>query len=150
MKETDVRVQLAALAIVFAGASLYAHVTVMPRESRPGVEQRYVVRVPTEGQVATTVVELEIPAGVMVTEVIRGEGYTFDLRRMGDRIVAITWKREIPPKQTAEFAFVARNPQAAEVAWKARQRFADGTSADWIGVEGDRRPASVTRLTPGP
>jgi hypothetical protein len=30
--------------------------------------------------------------------------------------------------------------------WKARQRFADGTSADWVGVEGDRRPASVTKL----
>jgi prolipoprotein diacylglyceryltransferase len=29
---------------------------------------------------------------------------------------------------------------------KARQRFADGTSADWVGVEGDRRPALVTKL----
>lgn len=104
---------------------------------------------PTEGQVATTSVELEVPAGVVVTEVVSGAGYTFDVRREGDRIVAITWKREIPPKQSAEFALVARNPNAAEIAWKARQRFADGTSADWIGVQGDRRPASVTRLSAG-
>ena len=139
----------AALAVFFvlAGAALSAHVTVLPRESHAGMEQRYTVRVPTEGQVATTSVELEIPTGVTVSEVVAGEGYTFDVRREGNRIVAITWKREIPPKQSAEFAFVARNPNTAEIAWKARQRFADGTSADWIGVQGDRRPASVTKLT---
>ena len=104
------------------------------------------VRVPTEGQVATVSAELEIPAGVIVSDVVAGEGYTFDVRREGDRVVAITWKREIPPKQSADFSFIARNPNAAELAWKARQRFADGTSADWIGIQGDRRPASVTKL----
>ena len=133
--------------IVLAVSVLDAHVTVAPRESQAGATQRYTVRVPTEGQVATTSVELEVPAGVVVTEVVAGEGYTFDTRREGDRIVAITWKREIPPKQSAEFAFVARNPSSAEIAWKAHQRFADGTSADWTGVEGDRRPAAVTKLT---
>ena len=138
-----------ALAVFFvlAGALLDAHVTVQPRESHAGMEQRYTVRVPTEGQVATISVELEIPAGVVVREVVPGEGYSFEVRREGDRIVAIPWKREIPPKQSAEFPFVARNPNVAEVAWKARQRFVDGTSADWVGVEGDRRPASVTKLT---
>jgi uncharacterized protein YcnI len=132
--------------VVLAGSALHAHVTVLPRESHAGMEQRYTVRVPTEGQVATTSVELEIPAGVIVSEVVAGEGYMFDVRREGDRIVAITWKREIPPKQSADFPFIARNPNAAELAWKARQRFADGTSADWVGVQGDRRPASVTKL----
>jgi hypothetical protein len=42
--------------------------------------------------------------------------------------------------------FVARHPKAAQVAWKARQRFADSTNADWVGVESDRRPAAVTKL----
>ena len=135
-----------AVFVVLAGSALHAHVTVLPRESPAGMEQRYTVRVPTEGQVATTSVELEIPAGVLVREVVPGDGYTFDVRHDGDRIVAITWKREIPPKQSAEFVFVALNPKTAEVAWKARQRFADGTSADWVGVVGDRRPASVTKL----
>lgn len=53
------------------------------------------------------------------------------------------------PPSPAEFVFVARNPRSEQVAWKAPQRFADGTSADWVGVEGDRRPAAVTRLTAG-
>ena len=124
-----------------------AHVTVAPRESQAGAEQRYTVRVPTEGQVATTSVELEVPPDMTIVEVIPGEGYTFEARREGARVVAIIWKREIPPRQTAEFVFIARNPKAEQVSWKARQRFADGTSADWVGVEGDRRPAAVTKLT---
>lgn len=135
-----------AVCVLLAAAVLDAHVTVVPRESQAGATQRYMVRVPTEGQVATTSVELEVPAGLVVTDVVAGDGYTFDTRREGDRIVAITWKREIPPKQSAEFAFVARNPSSGEMAWKAHQRFADGTSADWVGVEGDRRPAAVTTL----
>ena len=133
--------------VVLAASIVDAHVTVAPRESQAGAEQRYTIRVPTEGQVATTSVELEVPPDMTIIEVAQGEGYTFETRREGSRIVAITWKREIPPKERAEFVFVARNPNAAQIAWKARQRFADGTSADWIGVEGDRRPAAVTRLT---
>ena len=135
-----------AVCLLLLAAALDAHVTVQPRESPAGMEQRYTVRVPTEGEVATTSVELEIPTGVVVRDVVPGDGYSFEIRRAGDRIVAITWKREIPPKQSAEFPFVASNPNVAELAWKAHQRFDDGTSADWVGVEGDRRPASVTKL----
>jgi len=118
----------------------------VPRESQAGADQRYTVRVPTEGQVATTSVELEVPADMTIVEVVPGDGYAFETRREGARIVAITWKRDIAPRQSAEFVFIARNPKAAQVAWKAHQRFADGTSADWVGVEGDRRPAAVTKL----
>ena len=140
------RVTAAAGLVVLLTTVVDAHVTVAPRESQPGAEQRYTVRVPTEGQVATTSVELEVPQDVTIIQVEAGDGYTFETRREEGRIVAITWKREIPPRQTAEFAFVARNPRSEQVVWKAYQRFADGTSADWVGVEGDRRPASVTSL----
>lgn len=134
--------------IVVAVAAPGAHVTVWPQESRPGVGERYTVRVPTEGQVTTTAVELEVPAEVTVTGVLAGAGYTYEARRDGDRIVPITWKQEIKAGEVGEFVFFARNPKGGQqIAWKARQRFADGTSADWVGVEGDRRPASVTRLT---
>jgi uncharacterized protein YcnI len=112
------------------------------------VGERYTVRVPTEGQVTTVAVELEVPTDVTVTGVLTGAGYTYEARREGDRIVAITWKQDIKAGEVGEFVFFARNPKAGpQIAWKARQRFADGTSADWVGVEGDRRPASVTRLT---
>ena len=138
---------VAIMMIAALAAVVEAHITVTPAQSTASAEQRYTIRVPTEGQVATTAVELEVPAGVTVTEVVAGNDYTFDVRREAGRIVAITWKKEIPPRATGQFAFVARNPASGQLAWKARQRMADGTSIDWIGVAGDRRPASVTRLT---
>jgi uncharacterized protein YcnI len=138
-----------ALLVVLSAFVVDAHVTVVPRESLAGAVERYTVRVPTEGQVTTTSVELEVPAGLTVTEVVPGSGYTYDVRRDGSRVVAIAWKQEIPPKASAEFIFVARNPAGGQLVWKARQRFADGTSADWVGVEGDRRPASVTKIVAG-
>ena len=135
--------------VVLLTASLVeAHVTVWPQESKAGAGERYTVRVPTEGKVTTTEVELEVPADVRVSGVLVGGGFTYDLKRDGDRIVAVTWKQEIKSGETAEFVFFALNPKAAgPVAWKVHQRYADGTSADWTGVEGDRRPASVTRIT---
>ena len=135
---------------LLAPIALSAHVTVGPRESAAGQSERYSVRVPTEGQVATVGLELEIPAGVSVTEVPPAEGATIDLRRDAGRIVAITWTKEIKPRESAVFTFVAQNPAApGDVAWKAHQRFADGTSADWTGPQGDRRPASSTRIGAG-
>ena len=142
------RVSLLIVFVLFAASTVGAHVTVAPRESPAGAGERYTVRVPTEGQVPTTSVELEVPADVTITGVLVGGAFTYETRREGDRVVAITWKQDIKPGEIAEYVFFARNPKSGQqIAWKARQRFADGTSADWVGVEGDRRPASVTRLT---
>ena len=124
-----------------------AHVGVRPRESKPGAEERYTVRVPTEGNVATTSVRLEIPDGVTVLEVEKASGESFEVEKKGDRIVAITWKRNIPPKETSEFFFRARNPQAgSEIAWKAHQHFVDGTHTAWVEPAGGKRPGPVTKL----
>ena len=141
-------VLLAALVLTLPSLAM-AHVSVRPRESKPGAEERYTVRVPTEGTVATTHVRLEIPAGLTVLEILQHEGGSFETTKQGDRITAITWKKEIPPKGAAEFLFRARNPEAVEIVWKAHQHFTDGTVADWVGAAGERRPASVTRLTGG-
>src|SRR6266498_1034365 len=137
--------------VALSAAVLSAHVTVAPRESAPGISQRYTVRVPTEGQIATVALDLEVPQNVTVTDIPMGDGFTVEARRDAGRIVAITWTREIKPRESAEFVVVATNPATAvEVMWKAHQRFADGTSADWVGVQGDRRPAAVTRITATP
>jgi len=136
------------LVVLLTASLALAHVTVWPQESKAGEGERYTVRVPTEGKVTTTEIELEVPADVRVSGVLVGGGFNYDLRRDGDRIVAVTWRQEIKPGEYGEFVFFAVNPKAAgRVAWKVHQRYADGTSADWTGVEGDRRPASVTRIT---
>ena len=124
-----------------------AHVSVRPRESKSGAEEQYTVRVPTEGAVATTHIVLDIPADVTVLEVLPVDGATSETATQGARITSITWRKAIPPKASAEFAFRARNPAATEIAWKAHQRYADGTSSEWVGAAGTRQPAPVTKLT---
>jgi uncharacterized protein YcnI len=70
------RVIAFAMFIVAGAAGLDAHVTVWPQESRPDARERYTVRVPTEGQVTTVAIEVEVPADVRVTGVLVGAGYT--------------------------------------------------------------------------
>ncbi|MBI2834071.1 MAG: DUF1775 domain-containing protein [Acidobacteria bacterium] len=129
-------------------AIVWAHVTVWPRESRAGTTEKYVVRVPTEGKVATAEVELEVPPNVIIAMLAAPSGWTYEVKRESDRIVRVIWKMEIKPGEFAEFSFIARNPkQGTEIAWKVHQRYADGTSAEWVGPAGHTRPASVTKLT---
>lgn len=134
---------LAALMLV-APSLAFAHVRVTPRESRPGVEETYTVRVPTEGQVATASVFLEVPEGVTVTDVPKPQGATSEVTKDGDRIVGITWTKAIAPKQFAEFVFIAKNPAAlGQITWKVQQRFTDGTSSPWTpGTKLTNTPAA--------
>ena len=138
----------AAFCVMLSFVVLDAHVVVTPRESAAGAEQLYTVRVPTEGTVSSMSVELEIPAGMHVMQIASGDGYTFDVKKDGDRIVSITWKKEIKPKEFALFTFTAHNPQPGALQWKAHQIFADGSMRHWIGERGTKEPASVTTIVP--
>jgi uncharacterized protein YcnI len=136
-----------ALVLCLYSALACAHVTVWPRESSPGAYEKYVVRVPTEGNVATQSVELRVPANVDIVSVGAPGNFTYEVKRTGSRITSIVWTQPIKPGEFAEFAFMARNPkQAGEVRWEAIQRFADGTSTEWTGPAKDKHPASVTRV----
>ena len=136
----------AAFCLAFSLVVLDAHVVVTPRESAPGAEQVYTVRVPTEGTVPSTSLELDIPEGLHVMQVAAGDGFTFDVKKDGSRIVSITWKREIKPKEFALFTFTAHNPQTGVLQWKAHQTFADGSMRHWIGERGSKEPASATTI----
>jgi uncharacterized protein YcnI len=123
---------IACVLLVMAGAIVAAHVTVGPTESKLGASERYTVRVPTEGQVATVGVDLEVPEGVAVSYVLASSGWTSEVKRVERRIVGISWKVEIPPAHFGELVFTARNPkEGTGITWKIKQRFADGTSSDW-------------------
>lgn len=131
------------LSVMLTVSAAYGHVRVQPGEAQPGARQTYTVRVPTEGDVPTTSVEIEVPDGVSVLSVEQPAETT----KIGDRIVSIRWKAEIPPGYSRAFTFEATNPVSAqELVWKAHQRFADGTSADWVETPNSRRPAPVTKL----
>lgn len=136
-----------ALLLFLCSALASAHVTVWPRESAPGAYEKYVVRVPTEGSVATQSVELRVPADVDIVSVGAPTGFTYEAKRSGSKITSIVWTMTIKPGEFAEFAFMARNPkQGGEIRWEAIQRFADGTSTEWTGPGKDKHPASTTRV----
>jgi uncharacterized protein YcnI len=137
-----------AIGVCLIATSAAAHVTVWPQQSRQGARERYTVRVPTEGQLSTMSVELEIPPDVSVTGVLATAGYTYDVIRESGRIVRIVWKQEIKPGEVGEFVFFAINPKSDQIAWRARQRLADGTSTEWVGPRGHPRPAASVKLAP--
>jgi uncharacterized protein YcnI len=130
--------------------ALRAHVSITPRESTAGATEKYVVRVPTEGKVTTTSVDLEAPEGVIIETLQAPAGWKQDVKRRDDRIIAITWTMDVKPGEFVEYAFVARNPRDKDrIVWTLRQHFADGTVSDWtVGPNGATRPTAVTTLVP--
>ena len=123
---------LAVFAVVAIPAIASAHVSVQPRASKPGAEETYTVRVPTEKAVSTTTVELEVPDGVTILKVDDIEGATHVEKKTGDRITTITWTKEIKPRESAQLTFKARNPANGDkLTWKIKQKYADDTSSDW-------------------
>ncbi len=135
--------------VVLIPAATKAHVSITPRESTQGAIEKYTVRIPTEGKVATTAAELEVPEGVIVETLQAPAGWKHDVKRKDDRIVAITWQADIKPGEFIEVAFVARNPrEGTQIIWTLRQRFADGTVTDWTKGPTGIRPTAVTKLAP--
>jgi hypothetical protein len=58
--------------------------------------------------VATTSIDLEVPPEVRVTGLRVPHGFTYEVKREGDRIVSITWKQEIKPGEVGEFVTLTR------------------------------------------
>lgn len=138
----------AALAMALLASTARAHVTVRPRESKPGASETYIVRVPTEGKVATTSIVIDVPEGVSINSVEPADGIKADMTRQGGRVTSIMWMVTIEPGASREFSFTATNPTlTSEIVWRAHQRYADGTSSEWVGAAGTRQPAPVTKLT---
>lgn len=135
---------------LFAAAA-QAHTTIWPRQSTAGATEKYTIRVPTEGKVATTAAEIEVPDGVVVETIGVPAGWQYEVQRKDNRIVAVTWKMTIKPGEFAEFSFVARNPREGDqIVWTLRQRFADGTVQDFTKGPNGIRPTAVVKLVPRP
>ncbi|MBY0508611.1 MAG: DUF1775 domain-containing protein [Rhodospirillaceae bacterium] len=140
------RLAAISVAAVLISAAASAHVTVQPKEAELGETVIYTIRVPSEGKVATTIVELQIPKDVTILSV-EGPADSHEQRKLGSRIASIVWMSTIPPGEVREFKFEARNPASGtELVWKAHQLFEDATRSDWVEAKGGKRPASVTQL----
>lgn len=144
--------QAAAAAVVLLfPVAVYAHVSITPRQSASGATEKYTIRIPTEGKVATTGADIEFPAGVIVETIQAPAGWKYEVKRQDDRIVSMTIQADVKPGEFIEVAFVARNPRSGNrIVWTLRQRFVDGTVTDWTTApNGTVRPTAVTQLTAG-
>jgi uncharacterized protein YcnI len=151
MTASVARLSLSLALVALCASAAHAHITIAPTQSIAGATEKYTLRVPTEGKVATVAAEVDIPEGVIVEVVAMPNGWKHELKRQGDRITGIVWTLNIPPGEFVEFSFVARNPRdKAEVIWQLRQRFADGTVSDWTKGPNGIRSTSMTKLAPRP
>ncbi len=135
-------------AITAPGAA--AHVTVQPAASQPAQLQRYRVIVPNErASSATTGVDLKLPAGVTFALTEQVEGWRVRAVKRGSEISELRWRGgPVPPGGYAELHFIARNPvRLGPIAWKALQRYDDGSVVRWIGGAGSETPAPITTLS---
>ena len=66
---------LAGLLTIASSSLSEAHITIAPTQSFHGATEKYVLRVPSEGKVATVAAELEIPEGVIVETVAVPAGW---------------------------------------------------------------------------
>ena len=91
---------------------------ITPRDSKLGATETYTLRVPSEGGMTTTSVVLDVPDGVTVASVTAPEGAKHEEKKVGDRIVQVTWTIEIKAGATAQLSFVAKNPAQGDlIAW---------------------------------
>jgi uncharacterized protein YcnI len=141
----------AALFVALVPAAALAHVSIQPRQSTQGATERYTVRIPSEGKVATVAAEMDVPEGVIIETLQAPAGWTHEVTRKDDRVAAVVWRTDVKPGEFIEVGFVARNPRdKARIVWVLRQRFADGTVTDWTVGPTGTRPTAVTQLAPLP
>ncbi len=142
------KLSMTCLIAAAAVATLSAHLTVSPLQSKAGATQKYEARVHNEGKVAATAIDLEIPDGVTVTDVTKPATGSFTTKKTGDRISMITWQVEVAPNKYLALPFTARNPDnATELHWSMHEHLADGTVVDWSDKPGAKEKGSVTKLS---
>src|SRR5215213_6303217 len=101
MATKTVHAVVASLVLLFP-MSARAHVSITPRESMHGATEKYTVRIPTEGKVATTAAELDVPEGVIIETFQAPAGFKYDVKRKDDRVVSVVWQADVKPGEFIE------------------------------------------------
>jgi len=128
-----------------------AHVVVSPEEVPAGNFEKLTVSVPTERDVPTTQIRLEVPEGFTVLGVRPVPGWDYELEEEAGVVSAIIWSGgEIGATEFRQFDVQGQTPEeTGEYSWRAFQTYEDGSVVDWIGSEDSEEPASVVRVTEG-
>lgn len=137
--------------LLFGSAPAWAHVVVGPEEVTAGDYETLTVSVPTEKEVPTTEVRVEVPDGFTLSGVQPVPGWEHDFEEKGGLIRAVTWSGgEIGPQEFQQFLVQAQAPdEPGEYAWKAFQTYKDGSVVEWTGPADAEEPASIVAVVAG-
>jgi uncharacterized protein YcnI len=137
------------LTLAIAGTA-WAHVVVTPEKVTAEDYETLTVSVPTEKEVPTTEVRVEVPDGFTVSGVQPVPGWDYEFEEDGGLITSITWSGgEIGPQEFQQFLLQAQAPEEpGEYAWRAFQTYEDGSVEKWTGPPESEEPASVVVVAP--
>jgi uncharacterized protein YcnI len=142
---------LSALLTLAVTSIASAHVRVLPEEVPASSFEVFTVRVPTEKEVPTTAVRVEVPEGFTISRVQPVPGWDYELEEEGGTVSAITWSGgEIGATEFQQFDVQGQTPEEpGDYPWSAYQTYEDGEVVEWTGPEDSEEPASVVRVVEG-
>ena len=143
-------VTLSICTMLAVSAPAWAHVVVSPEEVAAGDYETLTVSVPTEKEVPTTKVGVEVPEGFLLSGVQPVPGWEYAFEEDGGVITAVTWSGgEIGPREFQQFLVQAQAPEEpGEYPWRAIQTYGDGSVVEWTGPPDAEEPASVVEVVP--
>ncbi len=144
-------VALGLCAMLALSAPVWAHVTVSPEEVAVGDYETLTVSVPTEKEVPTTEIRVEVPEGFLLSGVQPVPGWEHAFEEDGGIVTAVTFSGgEIRPREFQQFLVQAQAPEEpGEYPWKAIQTYENGSVVKWTGPPDSEEPASVVEVVSG-
>jgi uncharacterized protein YcnI len=109
------------------------------------------VSVPTEKEIPTTEIRVEVPEGFLLSGVQPVPGWEHTFEEDGGVVTAVTFSGgEIRPREFQQFLVQAQAPEEpGEYPWKAFQTYKDGSVVEWTGAPDSEEPASVVEVVSG-
>ena len=138
-------------AMLAVSAPALAHVVVSPEEVTAGDYETLTISVPTEKEIPTTGIRVEVPEGFLLSGVQPVPGWEHAFEEDGGVVTAVTFSGgEIRPREFQQFLVQAQAPEEpGEYPWKAIQTYEDGSVVEWTGSPDSEEPASVIEVASG-
>jgi uncharacterized protein YcnI len=132
-------------AMLAVSGPAWAHVVVSPEEVTAGDYETLTVSVPTEKEVPTTEIRVEVPKGFLLSGVQPVPGWEHAFEEDGGIVTAVTFSGgEIRPREFQQFLVQAQAPEEpGEYPWKAIQTYEGGSVVEWTGPPNSEEPASL-------
>src|SRR5918998_2237502 len=138
-------------AMLVVAVPAWAHVVVSPEEVAADDYETLTVSVPTEKEVPTTEIRVEVPKGFLLSGVQPVPGWEHAFEEDGGVVTAVTFSGgEIRPREFQQFLVQAQAPEEpGEYPWRAIQTYEDGSVVEWVGAPESEEPASVIEVVSG-